>query len=82
MKWQLCRSILLCIMTFAPSTTQFWFQFCQTMSLLVVHFQVCWLIIVAIGLFKGFIQMFILVALKASITLMVGSPASSVDMFC
>ena len=32
MKWQLCRSILLCIMPFAPYTTQFWFQFCQTFT--------------------------------------------------
>ena len=46
MKWQLC------IMPFAPSTTQFWFQFCQTMSLLVVHFQVCWFFIAVTGLFK------------------------------
>ena len=35
------------MMPFVPSTTQFWVQFCQTMSLLVVHFQVCWLIIIA-----------------------------------
>ena len=36
MNWQQCR--MLCMMPFIPFTTQFWFQFCQIMSLLVVHF--------------------------------------------
>ena len=40
------------MMPFAPSTTRFWVQLCQTMPLLVVHFQACWLIIAVIGLFK------------------------------
>ena len=41
------------MMPFVLSTTQFWVQFCQTMSLLGVHFQVCWLIIAVIYLLKG-----------------------------
>ena len=68
MKWQLCRSILLCIMPFAPSTTQFWFQFCQTftctLSGILVHHSS-----------NMFIQR------HSRSTLVVGSPANSIDVF-
>jgi len=41
------------MMPFVLSTTQFRVYFCQKMSLLVVHFQLCWLIKAVIGLLKG-----------------------------
>ena len=63
------------MMPFVLSTSQSWVYFCQTLSLLFVHFQVFWLIIAVIGLFKG------LIVLNVNITLAVGSPANSVDMF-
>ena len=46
------------VMPFVLFTTQFWVYFSQTMTLLVVHYQVCWLIITVIGLFKGLISYF------------------------
>ena len=44
------------MMTYVLATTQLWVQFCQIMSLLVVHFQVCWLIIIIMYIYHALIN--------------------------
>ena len=66
------------MMPYVVATTQLWVQLCQIMSLLVVHFQVCWLVAYSSN---RFIQRPTLVVIHVSSTLVVGSPANTEDVF-